>query len=790
MFGNYLKYAVRYLLKNSVFSIINISGLTVGLASFFLIMSFVQYELSYDHYVEDKEDVYRVNLLRKKTGTQAAAVGPPVGPALKAQLPGIKDYVRLRHADNVLVRIGEEEFYENKIFYVDSTFLKVFTFDLLAGDANTALKQKNEVIISSSLARKYFGDRDPLGQIISIDNQLQLTVVGVAATPDTPSHFEFGMVISFETFQTPAGYPVTLETWGWASFPTYVKLESGSNPGELSANFDDFMARNMGAERARNYGLVLQPISDIHLYSRNISERNGMPTNGDIKYVQILLAIAFLILGLAIFNFANLSTTLSLNRVKEVGVRKTQGGFRTSMFWQYMTEAILISLFATILAIACLEVFSGSLSYVFGTELSIITYLMNSWHQILIIVLVVGFLGGAYPALFLARLLPAEALQENVKKGTQKFNVKRWLVGGQFFITIALLVSSLVVRDQMQFLREKDLGYAKDQIIGLKIEGETLSNTYLQIRERLLLNPNISSVTASSNLLDGLHPSVPITDKNNAEEPYRINLFSGHYDYAKTLGLNLVEGRDFSDQFSNDSSGFIINEAAVKMFDWKDSAVGKKITVNVWEGEVIGVVEDFHFTSLHKSITPMVIHVPIGSMDHILVKTKGNLKNTLVSIREEWNLLYPDLPFDYLFLDEHVQKMYKADENFSVLIYTFSGLAILLACMGLYGIISYSIDAKQKEIGIRKVLGASVTTIIKLLSSQFLVLILASAVLAIPFSWYFLTDWLSEFAFKVSLSPAYFVMAVVLIVLLSLITMSFKTLKTALTNPVDVLKED
>ena len=576
MFGNYFKYAVRYLLKNSVFSIINISGLTVGLASFLLIINFVQYELSYDSFIKEKENVYRVNLLRKKTGTQASAVGPPVGPEMKAQLSGIEYYLRFRHADDVLLRIGEEEFYEDRVFYADSSFLEVFTFDLLAGNRQTALMRKNTALISSDLARKYFGDEDPLGQIITLDDQLELTVTGVVAKPASPSHLDFNMIISLETFETPAGYPVTLQTWSWASFPTYLKLLKGVNPDELSAKFEDFVVSNMGEDRARNYGFVLQPISDIHLYSRDISERNGMPTNCDIKYVQVLSAIAFLILGLAIFNFANLSTTLSLKRAKEVGVRKTLGGHRSTMFWQYMVEAFLISLISTVLAITSLEIFSGSLAYVFGVELDILSYLTGYWYTVFLIVVLVGFLGGSYPALFLSRLLPVKALQERTANGANRFNIKAWLVGAQFFITIALVVSSLVIKDQMRFLREKDLGYDKEQIIALKVEGEALSGTYMRARRQLLLNPNVVTVTASSNLLDGKHPSVPVVDESNSEEPYRINLFSGHYDYTKTLGLTLMEGRDFSDEFFNDSTAFIINEAAVRMFGWTDSAIGKK----------------------------------------------------------------------------------------------------------------------------------------------------------------------------------------------------------------------
>ncbi len=791
MLTNYIKYAFRYLVKNKVFSIINIAGLTVGLASFLLIINFVQYELSYDQYMKDLDDVYRVNLVRNSTGAKAAAIGPPMGPAMKAEFPEVESYVRFRHANDVLVRIDDEEFYENSIFYVDSTFLEVFTFPLVSGSRKTALSEKNAVIITEALAKKYFNDTDPIGQVITLDDQLELKVTGVVDQPKTPSHFEFDMLISFQTFEVPHGYPVTLESWGWTSFPTYLKLHKGADPEKVNARYYDFIKTHMSENAAEALSLELQPVSKIHLYSKDIAERDGIPAKGDIKYITILTAIAFLILGLAVFNFTNLSTILSLRRVKEVGVRKTLGAYRKTVFWQYTVESLFITTIGLVLAITLLEVFNSNLAALFGAPLNILEYISGKWYFVLLLVLVVGLAGGAYPAVFLSRYSPVKALKSKVATKSSNFNIKTLLVGLQFFITIGLVAGSVVINDQMQFMRSKDLGFDREQVIALQVQGEALAEKYPLARQRFLQNPYVKNVTSSGNLFDGQNGSVPVTDRQNEEGDFRVSLFAGNYDFVKTTGLELIEGRDFSEEFANDSSGFILNEAAVKMFGWEDSAIGKNLTVNVWDGHVIGVVKDFHFASLHENITPLVIYIPSAFVDRIFLKTEsGDLQEILASLRQEWATLFPELPFDYTLLDDHIDKLYQADKSFSTLVYTFSGLSILLACMGLYGIIAYNIDSRKKEIGVRKVLGANIANVVALLSKQFVILIIISAVFAVPATWYFLSEWLSGFAYKISLAPTHFIGALVLTLLIAMLTLSFRTIKAAKANPVDSLKEE
>jgi len=792
MLSNYIKYALRYLRKNKVFSIINIGGLTVGLASCLLILNYVQYEFSYDNFIKDKDNVYRVNLIRKNTDHKAAAIGPPMGAAMQQEFPEVASFVRLRHADRVLVRIGKEEFYEDKVFYVDSSFFDIFPFPMALGSPEKALTQKNSVVISKQLADKYFKDQDPIGQLIKLEDQLELKVTGVTTEPSSPHHFHYQMLISFSTFEVPFGYPVTLDTWGWTSFPTYVKLKNHTDYQTVNNRFEDFISRHMGAETAQRLDMELQPVSRIHLYSQEIVERDGIPNKGDIKYVSVLIAIAVLILGLAVFNFTNLSTTLSLKRVKEVGVRKTLGAHRKTVFWQYCVESMLIALVSMLLAITCLEIFSRQLSTIFQAPLNIIQNIIINWPYIIGLIVLVGIAGGAYPAFFLSKYSPVKALKNKVVNNNRFFSLKSLLVGLQFFITIGLVVGSVVINSQMRYMREKDLGFNKEHVIALQMQGEALTATYSLTRQRLLQNKYVQSVTSSGNLFDGQNGSVPIQERHNDESRSRISLFSGNYDFVKTLGLELMEGRDFSEEYANDSNAFILNEAAVKMFGWTDSALGKELTLNdVWEGEVIGVVKDFNFASLHEKISPLIMFLPRTHDNIIYVKTSaGNTDEILASLQQEWKTIHPELPFDYTFLDSHINTLYQADRQFSKLVYSFSILAICLACLGLYGMIAFNIDSRQKEIGIRKILGASMRSVLTILTQRYVFLILISAFVAVPVAWYVLKNWLGDFAYRIDLSPMHFVAAIVITLVIALLTLSAKTIKAVQSNPVDALKED
>lgn len=795
MIKNYIKFAFRFLTRNKLFALINLSGLTLGLASCLLILTYVQREMAYDSFHKEAKNIYRVNLEAKsETGVRkASAISPPMGPALADELPEVKTSVRLRHADNVLVRIGEDQFYEDQVFYVDSTFFDVFSFPLISGNPAQVLNEKNTAVITRELADKYFADKDPVGQTLSIDDELVVRITGVVGEAPQKSHLQFALLISFSSFEVPHGYPVTLESWGWTSFPTYVKLYEDARPEEMNDKLHRFIAAHMSAETADRVSLFLQPVEDIHLKSKEITERDGTAPKGDITYAYGMLAIAMLILGIAVFNFANLSTTISLKRVREIGVRKTLGARRGSLFFQHLTESMLLAFASFLLAVTLLEVFSAPLSNILQSDLNIPleVHLQNLAYYVVIIVLV-GLAGGLYPSVFLSAYSPVGALKGKLNIKTSKLPVKNILVVFQFFITISLIAASLVVSRQMNFLGEREMGFDRERVIAVKMVGEELHQRYASTKQVLLQNPYVEEVTAAGNLFDGQNGSVPIQEAGNDETRSRISLFGVHYGFGEFMKLEFIEGRDFSEAFAQDSSNFILNEAAVKMFGWEDNPVGKKLLLNgEWEGEVIGVVKDFNYASMHEEIAPLVLYIPRAYQEYVFIKTKNRESGTVLSsIEEHWNKINPDMPFDYRFIDDHINQLYQSDQQFTVLINSFSVLAIFLACMGLYGMVSFHVEARVKEIGIRKVLGASVEQVVRLLSGKFLSMILMAALLAIPLSWYLLGEWLTNFAYHISLSIVQFAIALGMALILAGLTISLKTIKAALSNPVESLKEE
>ncbi len=792
MVSHFIRYAIRYFWRNKLFTLINMGGLTIGLSCFMIIINYVQYELSYDDFHNDSELLYRVNIVSKRTGNKAAAIGPPMGPAMQAEFPEVESFVRLRHADDVLVSYKDVEFFEKKVFYVDSSFFSLFNFKLEHGNPKSVLSEINTAVISKEIAKKYFGDERAIGQVIKLDNDRDLTITGVVSTSDSPSHFKFDILVSFASFVVPDGYPVTLDSWGWVSFPTYVKLAPNTDQTTVNAKFDDFILKHMGEEGRDRLSLQLQPLSEAYLHSKDVIERNGIETKGDINYVIILVAIAFSILMIATFNFANLATSLSLKRVKEIGVRKVLGAERKVVFLQHCTEALSLVLISFLLALTCLEIFNSVLINLFNAQFNLFSNLQTNWSYYVVVILLIGLAGGLYPAVRLSGFSPVRALKNSVSIPGQGLSIKTLLIGTQFIISILLVVASIVINDQMRFLRNRDLGYDKENVVGLRMGSDVLAQRYTTTKQQLLARPYVSSVTMSDDYFDGLNGSVPVRERNNEESDFRISLFSGHYDFTETLGITLLEGRDFSEEFANDTTGFLLNESAVKMFGWEDSAIGKNIVLNgVWEGAVIGVVKDFNFASLHQEISPLIILMSRTGSDNLYVKIKeGDLYASMRQLESDWNQMHPDLPFDYTFLDSHVDNMYRSDRQFSNLVFAFSVLAIFLASIGLYGMVAFSIDTKQKEIGVRKVLGASVVQLVLMLSRKFVILVIVSAIIAFPVSWILLQDWLREFAYHVELNVMHLIVALLGTLLIVGITLSMKIISAAQSNPVDILKEE
>ena len=787
-----LQLAWRYAWRFKTYSLINIVGLALGLAASITILHFVSEEFSYDefHYLSD--NVYRLNTVtQRQTDVQVQAAGtPPLAPTLMSEIPEVEAAVRLRHADDVLVEVGEKKFYETKVFYADSNFFKVLTFPLAQGNPNTALKEINCAVITTEFAKKYFGPEDPINKIIEVSN-IPLKITGVTL-PTGKSHFTFDVLISFESFKPPIGVPVTLTSWGWTSFPTYVRLREGFHAADVEAKFPAFITKYRSPEDAKKVNYQLQPVKDIYLRSRTILERDGISTKGDYTYTTGMAAIAALILGIACFNFTNLSTALSIYRVKETGIRRTLGSSRIGIFSQFVLDSIFTVAISMVLAILIVQVGVVKLENLIGTIMSLTVATHLKWLPFYVaVVVLMGCFGGVYPAFFLSGLKPQLALKGKsiLNFGSNRLSVRNAIIVFQFFITAALIATSLTFKKQMDFLLSKDLGYDKEGVIALHLPDDQMRKLYPSLRNKLSENVIVRGVSASRDLFDGQQGVADVIEIGSTES-YPINLFRMYPNFIETMGLEMKMGRTFRE--GSDSSSFILNEAAVKMFGWdKNDVIGRKLESYNQTGEVIGVVKDFNFSSLHSSIAPLILLIPKSKVELLYVRVApGNIDQTLTSLEADWRKLAPEIPFDYIVLDEHVAQMYRQDKRFSQLAYVFCGLSVVLACLGLLGIISFMAETRTKEIAIKKVLGASASQITALLSGQFMVCVLIAAMIALPTSYYFLNRWLTGFAYKVDVSIDTLIVSVLLSLLLAGATVSFKSISAARANPVDSLKSE
>jgi putative ABC transport system permease protein len=789
-----LRIALRHARKFKTYSLINIAGLALGFASSIAILHFVSGEFSYDDFHHRSDNVYRLNTVTETpTGVQVQAAGTPLlAPTLMSDIPEVEAAVRLRHADDVLVEIGEKRFHETKVFYADSNFFKVLTFPLAQGNSNTALKEINTAVITTEFAKKYFGDQDPINKTIKVDNIL-VQVSGVTL-PAGKSHFEFDILISFETFTPPKGASVSLASWAWTSFPTYVRLREGSDAANVEKKFPAFINKYRPAEDARKINYQLQPIKDVYLHSRNILERDGISTKGDYTYTIGLAAIAAVIMCIACFNFANISTALAIYRVKETGVKRSLGSSRSEIFFQFIFESIFNAAFSLLLGIIILQVGIPKLENLFGTVLSLTLTAHLKWFPLyIVLVLFIGCLGGLYPAIILSGLKPQLALKGKnaFYQGHGKPSFKKAIIVFQFFATAALIAASLSIKRQIDFVRSKDLGYNKEGIIVFHVPDEQMRKLYPSLRDKLSANATVLGVSASRDLFDGQQGITDVEEVGRSEDPHMISMFRMYPNFVETMGMKIVMGRMFKEPFV-DSSSFILNEAAVKMFGWnKKDVIGKKLRSYGQTGEVIGVVKDFHFSSLHSTIAPLIMLVPKTKIEYLYVRiAPGDLSKTLPALESDWKVIAPHLPFDYILLDEHVGQMYRQDKRLSQLAFVFCGLSVFLACLGLYGIISLMAEARTKEIGIRKVLGASVSRITALLSGELMLLVLIAAMMALPTVYYFLDQWLSDFAYRIGVPIDILMLSVLLSSVLAGFTISFRSIKAARANPVDSIKNE
>ncbi len=790
MLWNYLKVSWRNIRRQRGYSFINVIGLAVGLACCILILLWVQDELSYDRFHKNLNDLYRVVTEFHKTepATHYWPVCAPLAPALKEEYPEITRatrFTRLRRGQ--LVKYEKKKFLEPRICLTDPDFFEMFTFAFIEGDSRSALSGPSSVVLTEEMAAKYFESEDPLGKTLSINNEYDFMVTGVIKNVPNNSHLQFDFLLPFVRIEDFEQSWAVLDNWTLSGFATYVQLDKNASAEALSNKIADYLKKHIEGSKDIIY---LQPFKDIHLYSSHI--QFGIEGQGDIRYVYIFSIVAFFVLLIACINFMNLATARSANRAKEVGLRKVVGASRQQLVKQFFCESVLMTFLSLILAVVLVELFLPIFSNLSGKQLNLnLSTHMDILAAIVAMTLITGFLSGSYPALFLSSLRPVKVLKKASKTEGRGYFFRKILVVSQFSLSILLIVCTVVVSHQVGFMRNKKLGFDREHVAYLPIRDE-LAQRYESLKSELLKDKGIKSVSVSSSLpTSGV---ILTTDKvswegKNPENVAVLEVTSVGYDFIETFNMQMVKGRSFSKTYSSDEEeAIVINESAMKMIGM-ENPVGKQLVFGESPVTIIGVVKDYHFKSLHSEIGPLVMAIIPSLYRYVFVKLDaGTVAATLNHMKAAWKTLFPDTPFEYHFLDEDYDKLYRSEQRMGTLFDHFTALAVVISCLGLFGLASFMAEKRTKEIGIRKILGASVSGIVVLLNKEFTKWVLVANVLAWPVAYYAMSKWLEGFAYRINLDIWIFVLAALIAYAIAVGTVSYQSVKAAVANPADSLR--
>ncbi len=795
MLKNHLKIAFRNLLKRPFYTTINVLGLAIGMACTLLITIYVLHELSYDRFHEKADRIYRLatHLEVGESGFIGAKVSPAVAGPFKAEVPEVDMVVRMNQYDNKVFRKGETVIKEDKVLAADPDFFRMFSFPLVTGDPAQVLQEPNSVVMTEAAARKYFQEEDPIGQTVVIDSQA-FQITGIMKPVPQASHFHFDIIYSF--LSDPAS---KVANWGDIHASTYFLLHKGGAIEKVNAAFDPLLKKYLREyDMFQSMGYVIemftQPITSIHLHSHILGE---FEPNGNIKYLYIFGAIALFILLIACINFMNLSTARSADRAKEVGVRKTMGSTRSTLIRQFLAESLLLSLCSMLLALGLAELLRIPL----GKDIHL--PLLAPWFipSVLLLGIIVGVLAGSYPAFYLTKFRPAEVLKGQLTLGSKNTWLRNSLVVFQFVVSIVLIVCTLMVYQQLQFIRNKDLGFDKENVIVLN-GGQFLGNNKDAFYNALMQSSEIQAVSFTDvSPLAGYDGTgfKPATESDSTsgstfrdEDAVVLNNLMVSYDYLPTMSIRLKEGRNFSREIAADSAyhALILNEQAVRAMGLVNPIGHIVLVGGTYKARVIGVAEDFHYMSLHSAVEPLVM-ILADKPNFVEVKVASrDLPQTLALLETQWNLHTNGTPFDYSFLDEDFDALFRADQQVGMIFGGFTALAIFIACLGLLALAAFMAEQRTKEIGIRKVLGASVENIVLLLSKDFTKLTLIAFIIAVPLSYFAIQRWLDDFAYKSPVSLWTFLLAGAAVILIALLTVSYQSIKAATANPVDSLKNE
>ena len=811
MFKNYLKTSIRSVINGRLFTAINIAGLAIGITCFIILSLFITDELSYDRFNEKADQVYRiyVNMFINGEESITSKTAAPTGQSLIDNFPEVLGYTRLGQFFDPVFTYGDKSFKEWEIFAVDSAFFDIFSIKFVEGNPHTALAEPNSIILTEEMSEKYFGDENAFGKILVTDKKENYLVTGVIENFPANSHFSCNFITSIYQYKEHEE-----QDWLNLNYSTYIILRKDVDPevfeNKLKYIVDKYVKPH--AEKAlgismeqfytagNRYNIKIQPLPSIYLYSTrdygiDLNTEWGEVKTSDISYVYIFSIVAIFILLIAIINFMNLSTARSERRSKEVGIRKTLGSNKKHLIWQFITESVVISFISCLLALVLVEILLPFFNNLSGKELRL--ELINNIHTIpflVIGVIIVGILAGSYPAFYLSSFQPIHVLKTNSGTNNRKSNLRSVLVILQFSISIALLIGTLLIKDQLDFIQNKNLGFNKEHLV--TVYGvDNLNNQEMAFKDELLKDSRVISVTYSGEMFrSGIPGNGYFFDKTKENGPVLCQYIDADYDFLETYQITLKEGRFFQKEFSTDTVAVVINEAIVNEHGITNP-VGKVIsrirgTSTPEYYRIIGVINNFNYESLHKNIRPLVIHLHKPRQNSICTirLSSENPVATITSIKNKWKEFTGKENFYYRFVEENISRLYENEERTSIIAGVFTFLAIFIACLGLFALAAFITEQKTKEIGIRKVLGASIPEVVVLLSKQFTKWVIIANLIAWPVAYYFMNTWLQDFAYRIEIGWTIFVSAGLLALVIAVLTISYQTIKAALANPVKSLK--
>ncbi|MBU8892838.1 MAG: ABC transporter permease [Bacteroidales bacterium] len=797
MITNYFKIAIRNIIRQKGFSFINIFGLTLGIASALLIFLWVFDEVTFDKFHTNIKQIYRVEQGQYYNGeVYHVNVTPyPSGEGWKQEIPEIEDAIRFAYTGNLLLKYEENSFFESGIAAVDSTIFDVFSFPLSLGNQNEALTKPYSMVLTKEIAEKYFGQENPLGKIIRVDNQYEFTVTGVLKEIPNNSSIRFKILVPFDFCKTLGYYS---DHWGSNSIQTFVKLKSGSDPKPVDKKLTDVVKSHIefdDDETESDYKtqFMIAPLQKLHLHSYFGFGHSP----GQVQLVYIFITIGIFILLIACINFMNLSTARSTKRAREIGVRKVSGAHRENIILQFFGESITTTIIAAIFSLIIVILLLSKFNQLSGKEIPVdFLKSLEFVFGLITIIIATGLIAGIYPALFLSKFKPVKVLKGELSDTSSKGNFRKILVIIQFTLSIFLIVGTFIIYKQLNFMQNQKLGYNKEHIVYIRMFGD-INKSYNVINNAFKTNSVVENVTCAAHLPSNIGSNSGGVDWEG-KDPNLTTLVSMSivdFGYTETLNIPIIQGRSFSEDFPSDRAndsigGFVINEELLKIIN-VENPVGMRFSfMGVSEGRIIGVMKNFHFYSMRSKIEPLAIAVGFDEwLRYIIIRVKpGNIPETVEKLTDTWNSVMPQYPFEYHFLNDEYDRMYKSEERMGSLIKYFAIIAILIASLGLFGLVSFMAEKRTKEIGIRKAMGSSAMQIIFLLSKDFTRLVFVAIIIAIPVSWYFIEQWLQDYAYKTDLSWWIFALAAVLSLVIAILTVSYQAFKASNTNPARTLR--